>query len=413
MLAPRPRVALVHYSAPPVVGGVEVVVGAQARILARAGYDVRVVAGRGRRADVGVPLVRLPLLDTRHPRTVAARRELAAGRIPDRFAELVAELRRNLAAALEGVDLVVAHNVATVHFNLALSVALRDVAATGDRAWLLWVHDVAAAMAGRAGELHAGPPWDVVREPWPGATVVAVSEHRRDQYAALTGLEPSSILVVPNGIDVAASLRLHPATRELVERTGLRSAAPILLVPSRLVPRKNIELALRVTAELAADEPGVHLIVTGALDPHDEAARLYRGFLRALVAELDVEERVTFVAELVRGAAAAAVVRDLYRLADLLFLPSRDEGFGLPVLEAAVARLPIACADIPTLRGLAGEGAVLFAPDASPAEVARLVRGRLAADDGYRRATRVRREHSWEAVAPTFLSVVAASLGRR
>ncbi len=409
----RPRVALVHYTAPPVVGGVETVVGAQARLLARAGYDVRVVAGRGRRSDVGVPLVRIPLLDTRHRRIAAARRELAAGQVPRGFAELVEELRRELAAALDEVDLVVAHNVAAVPFNLALSAALRDLAAAGDRAWILWIHDVAAAMAGRADELHEGPPWDIVRRAWPGAMVVAVSAHRRDQYAAVTGLAASSIAVVPNGIDVAASLRLHPATRELVERTGLQGAAPILLVPSRLVPRKNIELGLRVAAELAADEPAVRLVVTGALDPHDGAARAYRRFLHRLAAELEISERVVFVAELVRGAAAAAVVRDLYRIADLLFLPSRDEGFGLPILEAAVARLPIACADIPTLRALAGEGAVRFAPDASPAAVARLVRRRLAVDDGYRLAARVRRELSWEAVAPTVLSLVEAALGRR
>lgn len=413
MVGPRPRIALLHYTAPPVVGGVEVVVGAQARLLARAGYDVRVLAGRGRSADLGVPLVRIPLLDTRHRRITALRSELAAGRVPTAFPALVAELRRELAAALAGVDLVVAHNVAAVHFNLALSTALRELAAAGDRAWILWIHDVAAVMPGRADELHEGPPWDVVRRPWPGATVVAVSEHRRDQYAAVTGLDPAAIAVVPNGIDVAASLRLHPATQELVDETGLLAAAPILLVPSRLVPRKNIELGLRVTAELVADEPAVRLVVTGALDPHDRTARAYRRFLHGLAAELGVAERVVFVAERVRGAAAAAVVRDLYRLADLLFLPSRDEGFGLPVLEAAVARLPIACADIPTLRALTGEGAVRFDPDASPVEVARLVRRRLLQDEAYRFAARVRRERSWEAVAPTILGVVEAALDRR
>lgn len=413
MVGPRPRIALLHYTAPPVVGGVEVVVGAQARLLGRAGYDVRVLAGRGRPADLGVPLVRIPLIDTRHRRIAALRSELAAGRVPTEFPALVAELRRELAAALAGVDLVVAHNVAAVHFNLALSTALRELAAAGDRAWILWIHDVAAVMPGRADELHEGPPWDVVRRPWPGATVVAVSAHRRDQYAAVTGLDPAAIAVVPNGIDVAASLRLHPATQALVDETGLLAAAPILLVPSRLVPRKNIELGLRVTAELAADEPAVRLLVTGALDPHDRTARAYRRLLQGLAAELGVAERVIFVAKRVRGAAAAAVVRDLYRLADLLFLPSRDEGFGLPVLEAAVARLPIACTDIPTLRALTGEGAVRFDPDASPAEVARLVRRRLLEDEAYRLAARVRRELSWEAVAPAILGVVEAAVGRR
>ncbi len=57
------------------------------------------------------------------------------------------------------------------------------------------------------------------------------------------------------------------------------------------------------------------------------------------------------------------VVADLYRIADALFLPSREEGFGLPVLEAGVSRLPVICADIPALRELAGDDATYVDPD--------------------------------------------------
>ncbi len=410
-MSPRQRrIALLHYTAPPVVGGVEAVLGAQARLLARVGHEVRIVVGRGRSTAAGVPLVRIPLLDTREPRIAAARTALAAGRVPPDFDALAEEVRSHLRAALAGVDLVIAHNVASVPFNLPLSAALRDLLSEG-RGWIVWVHDVAAAMPSRAAELHPGWPWDLVRQSWPGARVVAVSELRRDQYAAVSGLPPGAIEVVPNGIDVAASLRLHPSTRRFVEATGLLGAAPILLVPSRLVPRKNIEFALDVTAELAVLEPGVRLVVTGALDPHDRAARGYRRFLVRRVADLGIGERVTFVADHVRGGATDAVVRDLYRLADLLFLPSRDEGFGLPVLEAAVARLPIVCADLPVLRALVGEEAVRFDLDASAAEVARLVRERLVADRVYGLGVRVRRELGWDALLPRLTALVEAVAG--
>ncbi len=406
------RIAIVHYTAPPVVGGVETVVGVQARSLARAGRAVRVVAGRGRSAAIGAPLVRVPLLDARHRRLAPIRAALAAGRVPEAFASVVAEIRTALVEALADADVVIVHNLASVHFNLAASVALRQLAEADRRGWLLWVHDVAAATPERAGQLHPRWPWDVVREAWPGTLAVAVSELRRTQYAALTGRPPEAIRVVPNGIDLAASLRLHPATRRLVEATGLLQTGPILLVPSRLVPRKNIELALEVAAVLAGDEPGTRLVVTGALDPHDPAARAYRRFLRRRAAELGLGERVVFVAERVHGGATAAIVGDLYRLADCLFFPSRDEGFGLPILEAAVARLPIVCADIPALRALVGDAAVRFPPEASAGEVARLVRERLAADRAHALARRVRSTWSWEVLVSDLVALLDEA-GRR
>ncbi|GAF99030.1 unnamed protein product, partial [marine sediment metagenome] len=43
-----------------------------------------------------------------------------------------------------------------------------------------------------------------------------------------------------------------------------------------------------------------------------------------------------------------AVVRDFYLMADLLLMTSKDEGFGLPLLEAGLLKLPIACSEIPS-----------------------------------------------------------------
>ncbi len=59
----------------------------------------------------------------------------------------------------------------------------------------------------------------------------------------------------------------------------------------------------------------------------------------------------------------------LYALADCLVLPTLHEGFGLPVLEAMGAIVPVACSDIPALREVAGSAALYFDPRA-PAEIA-------------------------------------------
>ena len=54
------------------------------------------------------------------------------------------------------------------------------------------------------------------------------------------------------------------------------------------------------------------------------------------------------------------MIRELYRVADALLFPSAQEGFGLPVLEAGLARLPAFCADIEPFRAIAGENLHYF-----------------------------------------------------
>ena len=54
---------------------------------------------------------------------------------------------------------------------------------------------------------------------------------------------------------------------------------------------------------------------------------------------------------------------DLYRRARAFVYPSTFEGFGMPVIEALAAAIPLACSDIEPLRGLASSDAVLFNPD--------------------------------------------------
>jgi glycosyltransferase involved in cell wall biosynthesis len=406
-----PRIALLHYAAPPGVGGVEAVLGAQARLLAAAGHPVRIVAGRGRAADPRVEFRRVRLASARHPRIAAARRALDAGTVPAGFATLVAELTAELDDAFEGVAVVIAHNVATMPLNLALTAALRAIAdRPGPPALVTWTHDVAAAMPGYADQLHPGPPWDLVRTPWPVAAAVAVSTVRRDDLVRVTGVTPGTIRVVPNGVDVAERLGLHAATRRLVERLGLVGPGPILLTPSRVTPRKNLELAIGVLAALRPTSPGARLVITGAIDPHDGASAAYLGRLRSMADDLGVSAAVALLSDVAPAREAGHVVRDLFQLADALLLTSRDEGFGLPLLEAAVARLPVVCPAIPALVELAGDDATLFSPDAAPAEVARLLEARLAGDEAHRLAVRIRTERSWPVVYRSWIEPLIAEV---
>jgi glycosyltransferase involved in cell wall biosynthesis len=227
---------------------------------------------------------------------------------------------------------------------------------------------------------------------------VVVSELRRRELSDLLGIPDSRIKVIPNGIDAHPFLGLGEQTRRIVERLDLFSAEPLLLLPVRITPRKNIELALQVLAALTKFYPRSMLVVTGPPGPHNPNNEQYFNGLREMRANLNLEGRAFFLTELSAKPLPDDVIADLYRLADALFLPSREEGFGIPVLEAGLAGLPLFLADIQPLRSLAGECAVYFSPDASPERVAAKVVNRLASDPIISMRVQVRQNYSWDGI---------------
>lgn len=404
-------IALLHYAAPPVVGGVESVLAQQARLMAEAGHRVRIVAARGAQTDPRIDFIPLPLADSRHPDVLAVKAELDRGTAPAGYAPLVDALMAGLCSATADAEVLIAHNVCSLNKNLALTDALHRLnGRPGFPRLIVWHHDLAWTTPRYRAELHAGLPWDLLRTAWPGATQVVVSEMRRRELAELMGLPSAAVRVIPNGVDLDAFYKLEAPTRALVRRLGLLEAAPLLLLPVRITPRKNIELALRTLAHLRRRLPEAALVVTGPLGPHNLANHAYFQRLTTLRAELGLETSAHFLAELVDGYLPDAVIADFYRLADALFLPSREEGFGLPLLEAAFSHLPVFCADIPPLRELGGAEAEYFSPDADPAELAARLAERLTAHAPTRLAARLRRGFTWEQVYARHLGPLLGSL---
>ncbi|MBI5876122.1 MAG: glycosyltransferase family 4 protein [Chloroflexi bacterium] len=392
----KPRIAIVHYSAPPVIGGVESTIAAHARLLADAGYSVQVVAGAGEPCDARVPLVRIDLADSRHPRVTAINRALAAGTVGDEFRAVRSALRQSLRAALAGVDICIAHNIATLHKNLALTAALHECAQSSHMQLIQWAHDLAWCDPTYAPDLHDGRPWDLLRQAWPGARYVTVSTSRRAALAGLLGLPADAIAVVPPGIDAAEFLELGDPAIRWARQFDLPAANPLFLLPARITRRKNIELAIEIIAALRDSGLGPKLIIMGPLGPHNPTNRAYLDALQAQSVQQNVADRIIFLQQ--HGAVDNRTRRDLYALADALLFPSQSEGFGLPILEAGLARLPIFCADIAPFRETAGAWAHYFALDEPPATIAARIGDVLERDARYRLKRQIANTFTWDQI---------------
>jgi glycosyltransferase involved in cell wall biosynthesis len=219
--------------------------------------------------------------------------------------------------------------------------------------------------------------------------VLAISRAAREDLVQTGGLKPGSVDVTPLGVDSGDPPPGTPEA-ELRKRHGL-GAGPIVLSVAQKRRYKRLDTLIRALAEL---DSSVRLVLPGTPTPHEEE-------LRALAADLQVADRVRFP-----GWVSEDDLDGLYRVATCFVLPSRIEGFGLPIVEAMRHGTPVACSNRSALPEVAGDAALLFDPEDQSAVTAAV--RRLLEDDAFReqlveRGRRRSRELTWEQTAASTL----------
>ena len=402
----QPEIAVLHYTAPPVVGGVEAVIQAHVRMFIESGYPVTVIAGRGESTALpsGADFVLIPEMDSQHPQVAQANTMLEQGQVPPAFDGLINRLIEDLTPVLSRFDNVIIHNLFTKHFNLPLTAVLHYLLDAGKlQRCIAWCHDFTWTSPSSRSKVHPGYPWDLLRTYRSAVTYVVVSQRRRHALAALLGCPPERIHVIYNGVDPDALLGLSPDGCDLITRLGLLQSDLILLMPVRVTQAKNIEYALRVVAALKAHGYRPKLILTGPPDPHDARSMAYLDGLRALRRQLDVEDEMRFVFESGPNpdepfAVDAQMVGDLFRVCDVMFTPSHREGFGMPVLEAGLVGMPVVCTNVPAAEEIGGKDVTIFDAARDPAQVAEQILAWAEQSRVHRLRRRVRQNYTWSTI---------------
>jgi mannosylglucosylglycerate synthase len=384
-IVPVMKIAIVHYTSWPVIGGVESVIRQHAQLMARHGHEVAIVCGEGVAFDQQVQILILRELNSQTPLVRAAQEEAYNGRPGQAYFRLLETLQKQLGPLFSKFDHLVVHNMFTMPFNLAATQALSALAGPG-RKTIAWTHDLAASNPD-----YKIPPYrafDLLRERQPGVRYVTVSEARAAEFRALMHAEADAI--VPNGLDYAATCALTPEVANLV-RDDLATSV-ILFYPTRILARKNIAFALQIVGALRDIGMPVRFLVSGAPDSHNRSSTEHFAGLKRLSADLQIQGLISWVNELF--SVDERQLHSLYMVADAMLFTSRQEGFGLPLLEAAAHRLPVFCTNIEPLKSIALSGTLLFDLRDAPRMVAERIRDALAEDAIFKRKKQLLRDYS-------------------
>jgi glycosyltransferase involved in cell wall biosynthesis len=176
--------------------------------------------------------------------------------------------------------------------------------------------------------------------------VITISQAVKDDVVARLRVPADRVDVCYLGFGMRAVPDPTPA-RELRERFALGDGRVVLCVSAALV-HKNLPGLLEGFARLGGGHADCRLVIAGHAGREREA-------LEARIAELGLNGRAVLT-----GWISDEDLEGLYGLADCAAYPSLYEGFGLPVLEAMVRGVPLACSDATSLPEVAGDAALLF-----------------------------------------------------
>ncbi len=230
--------------------------------------------------------------------------------------------------------------------------------------------------------------------------ITTVSETSKQEIIREFKLKEGAVRVVPDAVSPAFRPVNDPTqTRQVLAKYNLNGDQRYILYVGGISPHKN--LATLVDAYAAATrETGfqdVNLVLVGGFQ-EDVFYSSYPG-LREKIESLGMSDKVIFT-----GFVSDQELVHFYNGAQVLAIPSYDEGFGLPAAEAMACGTPVVASRAGALPEVVGQAGLLFDPHA-PEELKECLQ-RLIADEGLRKELgRIglcrAREFSWESSART------------
>lgn len=222
--------------------------------------------------------------------------------------------------------------------------------------------------------------------------VVTVSEYSRRRIRELFHLPPEKITVAPAGVDSSV---FHPLSAEWKNQFRAQLSLPknYLLFLGSIEPRKNLDRLATAWTRVCKQFPDTELVIAGGSGPQFSSLNVPNG------------QQIRHL-----GYIPENCLSGLYSSASAFILPSLDEGFGLPALEAMACGTPVVASKAGALPEILGDAALLVDPyniEAIASGIAAVLRQpeirREFIQKGFARAG----EYSWEKTTEVIHFVLA------
>ena len=322
-------VSILHYSALPVIGGVELTVDIHARLLKENNFKVNIIAGDGK-PDKFIPELKSSYYKGMLP-------EILKGKTPEGFDSEVQKVKKKILTALKSTNILIVHNLFTMHFNLVATAALTEISEKIKT--IGWVHDLSYVDPTYALPPPGNSPLKLISNSTPKIKWVTITNYRKELLSDFFNLKKDTIEVIHNGID--PYVILPPDMKKSAKKLKILDYYPVAIFPSRLTRRKNFELAIDITSNLKGNPL---LLLSAPPDLHNPTFISYKKELK----ERAKKKGVSLI--LFSEHCPIKDIETFYFLGDFLLITSKMEGFGLPAIEASLFRMPAALSNIPPLK---------------------------------------------------------------
>lgn len=372
----KPRIGIIHYSYPPIIGGVETIVRQQAHLFSDHMFPVTVLVGDGVSDRREINLIEISEIKSlRNINNQLYQQILDEKEFPPDFFELSEAIYKKLGEYLKELDLIVIHNMLTLKFNLPFNYAFkRFVEANPHKKYIAWTHDVTLDQGTKKHVFINDQIENLVYKPFPQVYYVAISQFLKKTLEDLVGFSKNSIHVIPNALPIKEFLNLHDQTIRLITNHKLLDADPLIFLPGKMMSHKNIDVAVKILSELKKVYSFPKLVISARAFHHNNnneyVSRIYK-----MINELGLEQNVMNVQDELKEAAIGdfEVVKDLYKICDIVFFLSSYENFGLPILEAGITKTPIICNDLEVFHEISKENVYFISISRPPEEIAEYV----------------------------------------
>lgn len=224
-------------------------------------------------------------------------------------------------------------------------------------------------------------------------TIITPTKFVKDQLVEEWKVNYTKISVTHEGVDEEI-IKLVKNTKVTVSILGQKFGIkkPYLFYIGNAQPHKNLPFLIEGFLEIKNDFPNLQLVLSGP-------QHLFWDRLKQQYSDPDI---------IYTGFVSEEEMVSLYKNCEGFVLPSLEEGFGIPVLEAMACGVPVICSDIGSLKEVGGEAALYFDPNYKTSfknQISKILKDQKLRNELIEKGDQRYQEFSWQKMAEQTLKI--------